>query len=81
MLIRRPALVTINIVYYRPDYQSLIQEFIWSTLDHVPELHRTQKFLHHWHHNIDAVIKEILLAVAGDTPRRVRNVDEVFTLN
>jgi len=81
MLIRRTALVTLNIFYYRPDYQHLIQEFIWSTSDFVPELQRTQQFLQHWHKNIDAVIKEVLLGVAGERARRLEAVDAVFKLN
>lgn len=81
MLIRRTALVTLNIFYYRPDYQNLIQEFTWSTSDVVPELQRTQKFLQHWHQNIDAVIKEILLGMAGEKARKLEAVDAVFKLN
>jgi uncharacterized protein Usg len=81
MLIRRTTIVTLDIFYYRPDYQNLIQEFVWSLDDYVPELQRTHKFLKFWQQNIDAVIKEILLGVSGATPRKLEAVDHLFRLN
>lgn len=81
MLIRRTTIVTLDIFYYRPDYQHLIQEFVWTLDDYVPELQRTQAFLQFWKQNIDAVIKEILLGVSGETPRKLEAVDHLFRLN
>ncbi len=81
MLIRRPSIVTINVFYYLPDYTHIIQEFVWSTNDFVPELMRTHAFLSHWHKNIDAVVKEILVGIAGETQRKIESVDHLFRLN
>ena len=81
MLIRQASVVTLNVYYYRPDYTSLIQEFVWSTNDFVPELLRTQAFLSHWHKNIDAVIKEIALGISGQNKRKIEAVDHLFRLN
>ena len=61
MIIKRKSLVTLNITYYRPDYRSILQEFIWQTMDVKPKYPRVQKFLNYWHNNIDAIINEIQL--------------------
>jgi uncharacterized protein Usg len=73
--------VTLQILYYRPDYTSIIQEFVWSYEDHVPQLWRTHKFLWHWKSNIQAVIREINLGVSYTTVRTFRSLDEVLALN
>ena len=61
MIIKRKSLVTLNITYYRIDYKSILQEFIWQTMDVKPKYTRVQKFLNYWHNNIDAIINEIQL--------------------
>ena len=81
MLIRKSHIVTLNVLYYLPDYEHIIQEFIWSFDDYVPELQRTHKFLNYWKSNIDAIIKEILLAVDGNNLERLRKADWMLTLN
>ena len=52
-------IVTVDVLYYMPDFNDIVQEFIWQTPDITPELPRVHKFLNHWHKNIDAVIKEV----------------------
>jgi uncharacterized protein Usg len=75
-------IVTVDIFYYMPDYQSLIQEFIWQTLDQVPQFYRVHQFLNYWHKNIDAVIKEILLSYDPEiAPTKYQNVEHFFSLN
>lgn len=81
MIIRSKQIVTLNIIYYLPDHHSLLQEFIWSCDDWVPELHRTHMFLWHWKNNVDAVIKEIILGVSDKNFQSYRNVEEILNLN
>jgi uncharacterized protein Usg len=81
MLIRRKHLVTVDIFYYRPDYQNIIQEFLWQTEDQIPEYYRVHKFLNHWKNNIDAVIKEIFIATANTNRSSYRSIDEFFNLH
>ena len=38
MIVREPVLI--RIYYYLPDYSSLVQEFIWGTMDIIPEYPR-----------------------------------------
>ena len=82
MLIVNTRPVILQVIYYMPDYPTLLQEFTWGYDDRVPELMRTHKFLNHWRTNIDAVIAEILLSVNdGDRPRKWRSIDEILNLN
>ena len=55
-------LTTIQIYYYIPDYQSLLQEFMWQTIDCQPNFPRTHQFLEHWRNHIEARIHTIYLA-------------------
>lgn len=71
---------TIQVFYYRPDFHSIIQEFVWQTDDVPPQFPRTKRFLDHWHRNIDAVIQQILLSYAGRSGH-INRVDAIFLLD
>ena len=75
----RPVLL--QVVYYLPDYPSVLQQFIWGLDDEIPDLRRTHRFLHHWHHNIDAVISEVLISISNGPSRNWRPVDELINLH
>ena len=59
ILIRRKILVTLNVYYWMPDYENILQQFIWQTIDNKPKYPRIHKFLDYWHNNIDAIVNEI----------------------
>jgi uncharacterized protein Usg len=59
-------LTTAEILYYIPDHPSLLQSFVWQTLDLAPEFPRMRKFLDHWRREIEAVIHSVQLA-SGET--------------
>ena len=59
MILIKNTIVTINVFYWMPDYQHVLQQFIWQTDDVRPEYPRVHKFLNYWYDNIDAVISEI----------------------
>ena len=58
----RNTIVTLNVLYWMPDYTHILQEFIWQTADVRPEYPRVHKFLNYWHDNIEAVISEVKIA-------------------
>ena len=60
MIIRK--LVTLNVLYWLPDYNNVLQQFTWQTKDIVPEYPRVHEFLNYWHKEIDAVIAEVQIA-------------------
>ena len=59
-------LATAEVLYYLPDHPSLLQSFIWQTLDLAPTYPRTHHFLNFWRREIDAVIHSVQLAT-GET--------------
>ena len=81
MILKKLQLVTIDIFYYRPDYTSIIQEFLWQTEDIVPDLRRTHKFLNHWHQNIDAVVQEVQISINERKYGTYRNVDTFLKIH
>jgi uncharacterized protein Usg len=66
-------LATAEVLYYMPDHPSLLQSFVWQTLDLAPRYPRIHQFLEFWRREIDAVIHSVRLA-SGETlaPARVR---------
>lgn len=55
-------LTTIEITYRLPDYHSILQEFLWQTLDRAPEYPRMYKFLDYWIENIEGPIYSVKIA-------------------
>lgn len=75
-ILSKPVLVTVNVTYYRPDYRSILNEFLWQTPDVVPELTRVHRFLAFWKDHIEAVIHKIEIAIPDNNGRSSwRNVD------
>lgn len=67
-------LATAEVLYYMPDHPSLLQSFMWQTLDLAPAYPRIHRFLEFWRREIDAVIHSVRLAT-GETlaPPRFNN--------
>jgi uncharacterized protein Usg len=75
-------LTTAEVIYYMPDHPTLLQRFLWQTLDLPPEFPRVQKFLVFWRREIDAVIHSVTLTAAGLVqPARLEISREVATLH
>jgi uncharacterized protein Usg len=66
-------LATAEVLYYMPDHPTLLQSFIWQTLDLAPSYPRIHRFLDFWRREIDAVIHSVQLAT-GETlaPARIQ---------
>lgn len=52
-------LLTAEVLYYMPDHPSLLQTFMWQTLDQAPTFPRLNRFLDHWRREIEAVIHSV----------------------
>ncbi|HIF10016.1 MAG TPA: hypothetical protein EYQ81_09325 [Sneathiellales bacterium] len=46
-------LTTAEVIYHMPDHPSLLQTFIWQTMDIAPTFPSIQKFLLHWEQNLE----------------------------
>lgn len=72
-------LATAEVLYYMPDHPSLLQSFIWQTLDLAPQYPRVHKFLEFWRAEIQAVIHSVRLATGEElAPAKVNNVATIL---
>lgn len=77
-----PQLVTVSVLYYLPDHRSLVNEFVWQTLDCGPRYARVEAFLDYWKREINAIIKEVSIGGARPHSRgRVEHVSHRLALN
>jgi len=75
-------LTTAEVLYYIPDHPSLLQTFMWQTLDEAPDFPRVQKFLEFWRREIDAVIHSVAISSAHEIrPSRHRHARFMGHLN
>jgi uncharacterized protein Usg len=58
-------LATAEVLYYMPAHPSLLQSFLWQTLDQAPDFPRIQRFLEFWRREIDAVIHSVTISGGG----------------
>ena len=69
-------LATAEVLYYIPDHPSLLQSFMWQTLDLAPQYPRLRHFLDFWRREIDAVIHSVNLATGEQlAPARIQTID------
>jgi len=59
------VIVLVNISYWLPDYNNILQEFTWQTGDISPTYPRVNKFLYYWKDNIDAIINDVILSTSA----------------
>ena len=64
--LRGKRLTTAEVLYYLPDHPSLLQRFMWQTLDIAPEYPRVHQFLEFWRREIDAVIHSVNVTAVGE---------------
>lgn len=64
------TLVSVNVLYFLPDYDGLVNEFFWQTLDLTPQYPRVKRFLRFWRTEIDAKIKEVVVSEVPQIPNQ-----------
>lgn len=56
------SLTTAEILYHLPDYQDLLQSYIWQDYDVAPKFPKLRKFLDFWSDNLDGPLHTIKVA-------------------
>ncbi len=75
-------LTTIQVTYRLPDYHSILQEFLWQTLDRPPEFLRMQRFINYWVENIEAPIHSVKIAnVSVISPNNFESISKYYEIN
>ena len=76
------GLLTTEILYFLPDHKSVLQSFVWQTIDAAPVFPRLHHFLDHWRRDIEAVIHSIRVAHSDWIgPAELRAIDGRWVLN
>gem|GEM_PF-504006 len=74
-------LTTAKILYHMPDYEKLLQEYIWQEYDIAPKYPGLQKFLEFWSKEIEGKLHSVYVAdKALITPGDYRYADWQGTL-
>ena len=60
--LRGETLLTAEVLYYMPDHRSILQSFMFQSLDAAPGFPRLAAFLDHWRKEVQAVIHSIKIA-------------------
>ena len=63
LVAREPVLLRIH--YWMPDYNNILQEFLWQCMDVQPDYPRVNNFLEYWKNNIEAVIHTVEISDGG----------------
>ena len=79
IVIRKKTLVTLNVYYWMPDYQHILNLFSFQDDDVPPEYPRMQRFVKYWEENLEAKIKEIQIGSVNQSD--IRRVDKYFHIN
>lgn len=61
----RYRLITAEILYHMPDYQKLLQTFVWQEYDLAPRYPELTKFLDFWENNLDGPLHSVKVAQIG----------------
>ena len=55
-------LTTVKILYHLPDYERLLQEFIWQEYDIAPKFPVLREFLEFWEREIEGKLHSVYVA-------------------
>ncbi len=76
------TLLTAEVLYYMPKHPTLLQTFMWQTLDEAPKFPRLEKFLDFWRREIEGPLHSVTVAHHKMiSPAECRMVTEEFRLH
>ncbi len=71
-------LTTAEILYHYPDYPTLLQTYVWQSMDLAPDYPELRRFLDFWCANLDGKLHSIRVACAEIMRTgRMRHADHV----
>ena len=56
------GLLTAQILYHLPDHPTLLQHFLWQTLDKAPHFPELSRFLDFWERDIEGRLHSVTIA-------------------
>lgn len=76
------GLTTAHILYHMPDFQAVLQTFVWQDYDLAPDFPHMRKFLDFWEANLDGPLHSVRYVhrrLIG--PNEWRNIDGEFRIH
>lgn len=64
--IKKKFLTTAEILYFMPDYQHILQTYLWQEYDTLPDLPKLQKFIGFWEDQLEGPLHSVKVSV-GET--------------
>lgn len=74
-------LTTAEILYHLPDHPSLLQSFIWQSLDLAPRFPVLHRFLRFWQQEVEGSIHSVRVGSALLFGPHLRHASHLLTLN
>jgi len=59
LILSGQGLTTANIFYAMPDFQSVIQNYVWQEYDTAPDFPKLYGFLEFWENELDGELKSV----------------------
>ena len=56
------GLTTANILYRMPDFETMLQSYVWQEYDLAPDYPRLFKFIEFWHEEIEGPLHSVRVA-------------------
>ena len=81
IIIKKRTIASVQVIYYLPDYENILNEFIWQTEDISPEFPRIDKFIKYWDKNIEGPIDSIDFCSSHAINYNLMFVDCDFTIH
>jgi uncharacterized protein Usg len=76
------GLTTAHILYHMPDFQSVLQTYVWQDYDLAPDFPNMRKFLDFWEANLDGPLHSVRYSHQRlIKPGEWRSLDGEFTLH
>jgi uncharacterized protein Usg len=76
----KPRLATAEIIYFLPDFPSILQSYVWQFSDVSPNFPRLMKFLTYWETTLEGRIYSVQISHAGlSEPAALRNACGFWT--
>jgi uncharacterized protein Usg len=58
-------LTTAEILYFFPDYPTLLQQYLWQDYDRTPEFPCLRKFMQYWNTHLEGRVHSVRISAAA----------------
>lgn len=78
LYVKKKFLTTAEIIYFMPDYQSILQTYVWQDYDTLPNLPKLQEFIGFWEDKLDGPLHSVKVSVGDNAAFHTAEFIEVL---